>query len=765
MADFEITGKVTVEQSDLNNVTKNIEKAGDAAKSLKQQFREATQELQRLSSADIVDEEKVKAAAQRVGQLKDAIGDANEAAGAFAGNTFENLEASISGVQEGLMTLDFDKVSGMASSLATNAKTAFDQLNGFSAGVLNRLKEGFLNLGASGKAIFTSFAQNPFGALASGASAFGGALKGLTSNIWAMGKALLANPIFLLAAIIVAVVVGIIKLMDALGILKPILDAIKAAIGFVVDGFKAMTDWLGLTSHATDEHAANTIKRNEEMAKSHQDRADEAVRQIDNEIKRAEAQGKSTEGLERQKLALLKKTREVQYKLAQEAFQESLKKSELDQEEIKNLKEKARLARVAYAQSKDDIINFETEVTAEKKKANEKQVEDENKANEKAKSDRQKAYEQRIAQEKAFQEQRKQVIRQIEDLNIALMQEGIDRELKENQIKYDRLIEDTKNNEKLLASEKEAINKLYLEQQFEGEKEIRKGYADETKAALDAAEETKRVAAEEQRTKELERIANNAALRKELFDTEQQKEIDAIKAKYAEKALLAEGNVALMGALAVREGEEIAAINKKYAEQEKAAKMQEMADKAQIASDYASSVNNIAQGIFDISNNLGKQDEKSKEERAKRQFKVQKALNLSMAIIDGFKAITTSLAQSPIAIGPVPNPAGIASLAFAAVTSAVNIAKIASSQYKPSGGGGGGSSAPTPPSGGGGGGEAPTPPAINLFGSAMNQGAQGQQEAGQRQRSEPVVRAVVVESDITNTQKRMATYQQRSEIG
>ena len=92
MADFEITGKVTVEQSDLNNVTKNIEKAGDAAKSLKQQFREATQELQRLSSADIVDEEKVKAAAQRVGQLKDAIGDANEAAGAFAGNTFENLK-------------------------------------------------------------------------------------------------------------------------------------------------------------------------------------------------------------------------------------------------------------------------------------------------------------------------------------------------------------------------------------------------------------------------------------------------------------------------------------------------------------------------------------------------------------------------------------------------------------------------------------------------------------------------------------------------
>ena len=104
--------------------------------------------------------------------------------------------------------------------------------------------------------------------------------------------------------------------------------------------------------------------------------------------------------------------------------------------------------------------------------------------------------------------------------------------------------------------------------------------------------------------------------------------------------------------------------------------------KMAIAQNYAGAVNNLAGGIFALSNNYGKQDEKSKEERAKRQFKVQKALNLGMAIIDGYKAITASLSQSPIAIGPIPNPAGIASLAFATATSIANVAKIASAKYE-----------------------------------------------------------------------------------
>lgn len=66
-----------------------------------------------------------------------------------------------------------------------------------------------------------------------------------------------------------------------------------------------------------------------------------------------------------------------------------------------------------------------------------------------------------------------------------------------------------------------------------------------------------------------------------------------------------------------------------------------------------------------------------------------------MAVMDGYKAITASLAQAPVAIGPIPNPAGIASPSqFAVNTSAANVAKILATQYESTSTGGG--ETPTP---------------------------------------------------------------------
>jgi hypothetical protein len=106
------------------------------------------------------------------------------------------------------------------------------------------------------------------------------------------------------------------------------------------------------------------------------------------------------------------------------------------------------------------------------------------------------------------------------------------------------------------------------------------------------------------------------------------------------------------------------------------------------------SINNLANLAFTIKNSNLEKGSKAEQEAAKRQFKVNKALQLGGAIMDGYKAITASLAQSPIAIGPIPNPAGIASLAFATTTSLANIAKISASKFE--GGGGASIGAPTP---------------------------------------------------------------------
>jgi hypothetical protein len=127
-------------------------------------------------------------------------------------------------------------------------------------------------------------------------------------------------------------------------------------------------------------------------------------------------------------------------------------------------------------------------------------------------------------------------------------------------------------------------------------------------------------------------------------------------------------------------------------------------------------------------------------------------MQLAGAIVDAGKAITASLASSPIAIGPVPNPAGIASLAFAAVTSATNIAKIASTTF---------TSSTAPPT--------DTPPSFttavapsggpSLFGQA-NTGSQVNAGGGTGQNI--TVTAIVSETEITSSQNHINNIQNNS---
>lgn len=89
---------------------------------------------------------------------------------------------------------------------------------------------------------------------------------------------------------------------------------------------------------------------------------------------------------------------------------------------------------------------------------------------------------------------------------------------------------------------------------------------------------------------------------------------------------------------------------------------------------------------------------KKADELGRKQFEFNKKMQLGGAIIDAARAISASLSQAPVAIGPLPNPAGIASLALATIQGAASIAKIKATKYEssvaptstiPSGGGGG----------------------------------------------------------------------------
>lgn len=107
------------------------------------------------------------------------------------------------------------------------------------------------------------------------------------------------------------------------------------------------------------------------------------------------------------------------------------------------------------------------------------------------------------------------------------------------------------------------------------------------------------------------------------------------------------------------------------------------------------SLQNLSDTAFALRLSKVKAGSKEEEKIARRQFQVNKALQLSIATINGVQAIQSILAQYPKFDGGI---AMTGALVAAGTASIANIAKIASTQFAAVGGGGGGT----------GGGEIPT---------------------------------------------------------
>jgi len=261
----------------------------------------------------------------------------------------------------------------------------------------------------------------------------------------------------------------------------------------------------------------------------------------------------------------------------------------------------------------------------------------------------------------------------------------------------------------------------------------------------------------EQKRKTLEEIEKleNAYL-DSLLDKQIQEE-NLVRAKYFSLIDAAEEYGEETAVLTDAQEAELAAIKKKYADAAKLTKDEQDAkdiqdDKderdrkfalySQIADMAAQALSTIAgmqKARFARENQEGAQDEKSKEQRAKRQFKAQKKMNLAMAVVNASQAVISSLAQAPIGLLAAPNPIGIASLALALGSGAASIAAIAKTTFNSGGG------SPSSPSNGGG----SQAPAFNVVGaSGTDQLADA--IGGQ---SERPARAYVVSGDITTAQE------------
>ena len=179
-------------------------------------------ELRELKGAiaDATDPESIAKLSQRAGELKDKLSDANEAVNNFAtGSKFEQVSNSLGGIKDSLLSLDFAEAQQKAQVFAS------------ALGSVNP-KE-----------------------ISAGFKAFTGVIKTMGGAFVKLGIQILANPIFLLVAVIVAIVAAVAIFLNKIGVLSKVLDVLMAPINALIAGFKALTDWLGLTDNAAEENA------------------------------------------------------------------------------------------------------------------------------------------------------------------------------------------------------------------------------------------------------------------------------------------------------------------------------------------------------------------------------------------------------------------------------------------------------------------------------------------------------------------------------
>ena len=611
------------------------------------------------------------------------------------------------------------------------------------------------------------------------------------------GVSLLANPIFLLVTVIVAIVAAVAVFLDKLGVLQPILDAIGTLFGWIADaielvvqGFKDMTDWIGITDFAGEEAAQNEIDRIDKVLLKMNELIDTRNRRYDEELAIAQARGEDTIAVERKKLKFNKFANELQNKALKRQLEAGKEKGILDEDEIEALREKIKLTSTAIKQSRSELRILRVKEEVAKKKGREEEAKEEEKA---AKDGAQRA--------RQFAADRLQAERRIRSLTLETIEDGADKELAINAEKYSNLIEDTKRNEKLLLKEKTELVELLEAEKLVKDLAINKKANDEKEKQNTMFAELVRSVTEEDETDRI-RIIEEAAQEKidKLTEaaTEEQRQTaefrgainDIIIQKDAEltneRALIAEEElrrklelsdndvsqtIDLLDKLeeielASKESTEVEKllIEQKFAALRDEARAEEVAKEKEkeekIKAGKISAAEKGAQAIFDLNDLVFELRKKNlvegsvEEERAARKnFEINKKLQIGQAVIQGVQATLAAFSSGaavPV-VGAVLAPlyAGAAALA-----ASLNIAKIKNSTF-----GGGGSVT----AGGGGGVSAGSiaatstaieetgAPDISLFGSANDLNNVSQTENVEANQT-VTIKAQVIANDITDVQ-------------
>ncbi len=702
----------------------------------------SAEQMERLNKALSINEQRIAQATKRnvelsasAGLVKDKMMQVNEQVATFAsGSGFENASNSLGLIGSQLANLDFE---GAASS----AQVLQKQINGITAEEINKQMKGltdtFSALGKVAGQSLTGLVKN---------------IGGITKAFASFGKSLLLNPIFLIPAIFIAVGAAIALLLDKLGLLKPILDKIGQVfdyigrmIDMVIQSIKDMLDWLGLTDYASEDSAKKQSKAAEKKADAYEKSSKRVQYYLDEEIKLAQIAGKDTTALEIKKQQSIRETAKVRMEALRAKIAENKLTKELDGEELKAIYDKLA-AQSEVVRGANSELKY---IKAQQKADNQKETEEAKKeAKERAKNASAAAKEAE-AKRLQYAQSRLQAERQIKDIELNSLADGYEKELALNKEKNTRLLIDLQTNNNLTVTEKARFAEAYKAQQVKELDDLKKAKdASEAQAQKEAEEKAKEV-----QDKESELIKRNAnasnelrimllqdGLAKELEVIEFQKELELQNKDLTEneKALIEEK-------YRIAKAEKEDEYRKKRIEADKAA-VDAGLDIANVGLGALAGLNDLA---FEMKKSKLEDGSRAEEAAAKRNFEINKKIQIAIATISGIQGVINALTASSV----IPEPFGTilkaANAVAVGVSTAVNIAKIKNTKFNSSGGGGGSASSGGTPAAS----VTGAAPAANLYGNPNNMNnVKDAKSAEAGSSKEFVIKSVVVADEMSAKQ-------------
>ena len=687
----------------------------DNSKSLKAQYREAVQELQKLAATYGETSDQAAMAAKKAAELKDQIEFSKDLIKGFNPDAkFQAVEGAINGVMNGFQAFEGGlALLGVESDKVQEALLRVQSVMALTQGIngVMQAKDAFATLGTVAKT----------------------ALKGIKTELIATG----------IGAFVVA-----------LGTAVAYWDDIKAAVTGVSAEQKKYVAQLD-KDISNQAHKVDMLETQEAtlklQGKSQKEINKLVLKELDLQIKKEEQRltaekQKIKDEIESTKnyqnylawyirvtleaMAFVTRAIALPFDIVIEEL--NLISEALGQGRIvqKNINQYISEGLESASQYLSKLVFNSDDVAAEGQKTIQEM--DKNLATLKAKRDtilledkesQKKAAQDRINTEKGTAKEQMDITRQLEEEKNRVMEESRAKDLDALRIKYKYEQQEAEKNFKEGALKKEDYDKLLFQMEESKRVDIANVNTKWDKLELDAfnAKEQERFKLEDEQFNALQKLRNSA----------RDQELLELAQSYDAKFLAAQNNAELEKALTDQFNKEQAAIVKKYADED-AAKQKEKDDKEKARIKALNEYRlNAAKDTLQVVSDLAELFAGKSEKQQKKAFQVQKAVNIANAVIDTYKAANTALASSP-------PPFNYIAMAAAITAGLVNVKKIASQQFQSSSSssGGGGSNAPT--------GAAPMTANFNTIGSSgINQLAQLQQTPTQ---------AYVVSGEVTSAQ-------------